>query len=193
MKESRLRNAITLNEINHWKHAIENELFIGDSNQGFIFKKFILPKLDIAACHAFSSYVHIAPEIVHLYNTLEKNQEMNPYSSSFKPVSSPSFINLIPRNDHLICIIGYARLGKFIANLDVQRLGSITGSELIKFISDVLIRNIDTWALSETLYKKLLLQNKIRMYVELSKYFSGYSKGKADFNRDIEFNLFSNV
>lgn len=160
------KNMFAVRELEYFKFKIESEFFGSSVDENFIFYRYELPKLDVAASHMFA-------QAFRSILTYKQALDLNPYSIDYKFVSKIFFINLIPRQDRLIVVIGHVKgIYGAVEGLRIDALGRLPEFAVVKLISDILVRRIDTWAMSIELYERLVFQDKISQYLKLrSDYF----------------------
>jgi hypothetical protein len=174
-KGARAKNIYAYKELEHLKDKMESELFLGPRQPGFTFHRYILPKLDLAACHIFS------PAFRPLL-TYEQALDLDPYSNDYQSVYPVFFINLIPRSDKLIVIIGHINgIHGVVEGLPINRLAMLSEGHVIKFISDIFVRRIDTWAMSISLYERLKFQDKISQFLKFRSDYFPYPRQRSFF------------
>jgi hypothetical protein len=163
------------------KNEVRGEL-IDLKTQFFTFKKIVLPKCDL-----FSSTVYAHPRKLSFSsrdNAEKYIAQLNPNNKYYSPHGITIFFNLIPEKETLIGIIGWPN--KDIHGLDLEEVNiDFLNSKLAeKFISDVLIKRVETWGLSISLWRNWKELGVDKKVIELiHKYLPPEMKSeKVDFN-----------
>ncbi|KIX22442.1 hypothetical protein SY27_00905 [Flavobacterium sp. 316] len=161
------------------KSLLESDLKRESKNFQFI--NFQLPRIDIC-----TSTVYSLPTAIILNDTLLQNLEIR---KTFPPISSSIFINLIPTNDALEVILGCHADKNIGGKLDLDKVKNYNQKAKIKMISDILIRHIETWFVSKSLYniwKSRKMDHEIIKQME--KYKPAHMKSKH-----VKFNIFHDI
>lgn len=141
-KNRYVRYVVTTKVSEHIKKLFEADIFGNSINFEFITLE--LPKIEVCTSTVFS-----LPEVMNInVDTLENIE-------SIPPVSNFNFINLIPTEKKLFVIFGEIRDDKLKEGLlNLKKVLNMPQKEQIKLISDILLRHIETWFVSESLYNK---------------------------------------
>ncbi|WP_201980328.1 hypothetical protein [Hymenobacter rubidus] len=145
-------------EISRWSkqvsYLLEKEVFSDDINEpkGFSFVHRVLPKyFEIAACSTSSSFVTLNSIEDSAFKTmLETHQFLD---DGLVPIAF-SFA-LIPVKGALHLVIGYPIGVTEIEGVPVNLFETLNSDDIYKFVSDVLMRRIETWCMSIAFYNQL--------------------------------------
>jgi hypothetical protein len=143
-------------ETQYYKMLLEKELFNSSTKTNFIFHRFELPRIEIATSTIYASGVH---EIFDY----DEISSIDPTSDKYTPMSKPLFINLIPRNDSLVIIIGHPITTDSIESIPINNIAGLSENGILKLLSHILIK-IETWGMSPTFHNKLKTQGKLDQY-----------------------------
>lgn len=130
------------------KKQIEEDLY--NNTEHFIFEHFELPRIDICT----TAIPGAMPEFDNL-NASNWSYWKN-IVDNFKYIEgsgATNFIILIPQNNSLNVIIGTNKK-KLFENFDLKKIASYTKEKKIAFISDLIVREIETWVISNKLYQE---------------------------------------
>lgn len=125
------------------KKQIEDDLYNHTDN--FIFDHFTLPRIDICT----TSLLGAIPE----FDNINMSRWLNKIDNHeiIEGLGATNFLILIPENEILNVIIGTNKKRLF-ENLDIERIINKTTDEKLVFLSDIIIREIETWVMSNKLY-----------------------------------------
>jgi len=124
------------------KNLFESDLKKVTTNFDFI--HFKLPLIEICTSTSYSYPNEVVLNKAQFKKLISKD--------SFLPLSRYYFINLIPTKGELNVILGYNLDKSLKLHLDLNKILRLTKKEKIKLISDILIRHIETWFVSKSLY-----------------------------------------
>lgn len=169
----------------YFRKLFQSEIESDYTQNFFLFKKFVLPKFEIFSSTSYSHPKH--------FKFRSRNEaefyiaQLNPNDVDYVPQVLPIFFNLIPEKEGLIVIIG--KLNKNLFGLATEEFdldfSIITVAE--KFVTDVLIKRVETWGLSINLWENWKSIGLDKTIIELiHKYLPVEMKFK-----DLDFNLFS--
>ncbi len=146
--------------------------------QNFIFSHYELDRIEICSstCYAFPGNKVPIDKIKLLSNF-----------KYYDPISSLIFFSLIPQKDKTILIVGTNKTKPdYKTLLIIKYLDEATMEQRLKYVSDVLIKHVETWFLSTQYYNKLSNTKKDKKIIKnIERYFHNSMKRK-----DIEFNMF---
>ncbi|OUJ67747.1 hypothetical protein BXP70_28600 [Hymenobacter crusticola] len=181
-KTQKAQRILAKKDCQFFKRSIEEELD-GIKNNSFSFGFIIrsMPKLDIAA-----SFIHGSANTS--FNPYNINAALiaDPASSHYIPASNPVFINLIPRNDHTVLVMGSFRDYKIFNNYTIKDVLAMNDKDALKIINYFLLAT-DGWFMSRRLFDRLSFQDKIEKMFEVIKNFG--KSGALDYR----FNIFDGI
>lgn len=144
----------------------------------FDFISFKLPRIDVCTSTTYSLPVAIR---INTKEVLEKE--------FFPPAGNMNFINLIPNGNYLYVILGCLSDPKLKGGIDLQRVRNLDDKSKTKLISDILIRHVETWFVSKSLFNKWNQRNlTIEIIKQIEKYFPVHMK-----NKYVKFNMFHDL
>jgi hypothetical protein len=151
----------------------------------FKFHTFEIPKIEVAASALFS-YEHdlsITKDEYNLRKPLTKNNASK---------TKPFFINIIPRENSSVIIVGYAKGASRIENWSVNQIDQLSRKDLLKLVSDILVKRIDNWCISFRFYEFMKRTGGDQKVVDFkhSYFFHPTSEQILIKEMEIEFNLF---
>ena len=138
----------------------------------FHFNVFELPKLEICASAIYS-----------LESVGETNRRLQLSDLEVKHLPC-LIINIIPQKTKTILLIGYHTLSKDLCEKVVKEYYEFDEKGLVKLVSDMLIRNFETWAFSSNIYEKKIKKRE-DIFLDLMNNYIGkmqFSNEKIDFN-----------
>ncbi len=155
-KITRARRLLAKKDLQHYKMLIEKELWADTRTSNFKFYRFELPKIEIATSAIYGGA---------FYRTLDYNEIFNlkPLSGEYIPVSKPIFINLIPRENSLLMILGHAIAVDSIESIPVSKIPTLHQTEVFKLLSRILAK-IETWGMSKALHSKWKSEGKMDQF-----------------------------
>ena len=149
------------------KELLEIEIFGLSNNENFIFSYREISKLDICSCACYQMIENL------------------PITNTDDFFNSYVFFNLFPNGDKTILLVGvYSGLKDNDAL--IKYLDNANEFELLKYISDTLIKHVETWIVSVDLYQKWKSKNFDKLILEKKEEFLPFEKK----NEEIEFNIF---
>ncbi len=183
-KVTRARRLFSKKDLQHYKMLIEKELWNGIATSNFTFYRFELPRIEIATSTIYGGA---------FYRTLDYNKisKLNPLSNEYIPVSKPIFINLIPRDNSLLMVLGHVISLTSIESIPVSKIPYLQQNEVLKLLSKILAKT-ETWGMSKALYDKWKLQGKIKKYFDFRHKWLAGSIQIIPPSGFINFNIFSN-
>lgn len=174
-----LKFSLSIREGKFIKKLFESDLKKATTNFEFI--HFKLPLIEVCTSTSYSFPKEIRLDNTQLKELISKD--------SFPPFSRYYFINLIPTKDELNVILGYNLDQVLKLHLDLNKISRLTKNEKMKLISDILIRHVETWFISKSLYniwRDRKLDNEILR--QIGKYLPAKMKEKY-----VRFNLFHDI
>lgn len=133
-----------------------------------------IPRIEICTSTAFS-FTSLADNLVFKNNSYKKEEPM------------PSVIlNLIPTTVDSKFIIGYNKVNEKYLKDKIMGYKLLSESNLLKVISDMLIRNFEMWACSKSFYQKSIKPREL----ELTELLNLHVKEKQFSADPIRFNIF---
>lgn len=159
------------------KRLFEKNLKEVDVND-FNFISFKLPKIDVCTSSTYS-----LPLAIKIKSDEILKRE------SFPIAGNMNFVNLIPHGKHLNVILGCLSDENLKGRLDLKKIEKYDDKSKIKLISDILIRHIETWFISNSLYN-IWNQRKLTTEIirQIEKYFPVHMK-----NKHVKFNMFHDL
>lgn len=151
------------------------------NTRNFEFIHLTLPKMEVC-----TSTTYAFPIKIKIDSKLEK--EINT-ENSLPLISTPIFINLIPENKNLNLILGCLNNKKLKGRIDLEKIKKYNQKQHIKLVSDILIKHIETWFVSVSLYN-LWVQRKMNLTIleNMKNYRPAQMKTKH-----IRFNIFQDI
>ncbi|REE07613.1 hypothetical protein DFQ09_1203 [Winogradskyella pacifica] len=161
------------------KFLFEQDLNGNTRNFDFIYLN--LPKLEVCTSTSYTLPVSISFD-ADQWQAI-KSKETIPL------INTPIFINLIPKDNQLNTILGCISDKTLKGRIDVNKIERYNQKEQIKLISDILIKHVETWFVSKTLYN-LWTQRKLEKEIlkQIKKYRPAIMKRK-----NIKFNMFQDI
>jgi hypothetical protein len=159
------------------KILFEKDLFEGTTHFEFI--NFNLPRIEVCTSTTYTIPFSLSQELIY---ELEMGKLDN-------PLISPIFINLIPNKTGLNVILGCLSDTNAKGRLKLSKISALPQKEKIKLISDILIKHVETWFVSLSLYntwKQRKMDNEILTYI--AKYLAPEMKLKH-----LKFNMFQDI
>jgi hypothetical protein len=126
------------------KGLLESDL--NSESKHFKFLHFQLPRIEVC-----TSTVYSMPQDIILNDLLLRDLASR---DTFPPISCTNFINLIPTKDKLEIIIGCDVDQSLHGGIELDQVSKYDQEAKIKLISDILIRHVETWFVSTSLYNK---------------------------------------
>lgn len=159
------------------KLLFEKDLSEGSCHFEFIYFK--LPKIEVCTSTSYCLPIILSPQVIHDI----ENETIT------KPTISPILINLIPSETELNVILGCLSDKEIKGRLELNKIANLTQKEKIKFISDILIKHVETWFVSISLYNTWK-QRKMNHEIlnQITKYIPAEKKLSY-----IKFNMFQDV
>lgn len=185
LKEKKGKFEASIDELLFYKHEFEDALSSPDLKP-FIFHTFFLPDLQICTSTIYCDYAGKF-KLVGEHRGRE-NKILNSIPVGFPP---NVFINLIPQLKSTVMIIGFH-------SADVDDLSDLVKSyqymetqDLIKAVSDILIKSIETWYCSPSFYEHNIRPNQNTIIDLIVECLGGF-EGIEHKEKEIAFNIFGN-
>lgn len=147
---------------------------LNSTQQSFNFITLFIPKIDVCASATFS-YSSLAENLVYEDNSYKKTEPM-----------PAVIVNLIPTLSDTKFIIGYNKVSEKHIKDKVDKLQKLDQKKLLKEINDLLIRNFEMWACSDSFYQ----QNIKSRELELTRLMNFYTRENQFSPEPISFNIF---
>jgi len=165
-----LANQYLMWDLEYDMACINEDLKSGSS--AFHFEVFSLPKVEIS-CSACFSLVSFADNLVKTEKGFQKTEPI------------PAVVmNLIPNRDGTKLILGYNLISEKYLAEPIAKFRDLEMEELLKVVSDFIIRSVEMWACSDGFYKKHVFARKDILISLLNQYVlkNQFSTEKIDFN-----------
>ena len=160
------------------------QLLEGDLNhttKSFDFISFKLPRIDIC-----TSTVYSLPTAIQLDKKLLIDLEEK---ETFPPTSATNFVNIIPIKDGLEIILGCHNQKDLKGKMKLEKIALLNEKDKIKLLSDILIRHIETWFVSKSLFNTWESRKMAsEILKQMEKYRPHYMKSKH-----VRFNMFHDL
>jgi hypothetical protein len=191
------RAEIQLSCFEYYLKLFENEL-TEKSNKSFLslfpprrhfkFHTIVIPKIEVAASATFS-YAEDVPMTREEYNLIKPLNEKT--AAYIKPI----FINIIPRENNTVIIVGYGKGATRIELMAANKIDKLSTKEIYKLLSDILIKRIDHWCISVPFFEKMKKTGNDKKVINLKhEYFTHpLSSLQLIVEMDLDFNLFSEM
>lgn len=157
---------------------IENNL--KNKSTDFCFYNFSLPKIEICSSGVFSFPIKVR---------IDKNMiSYIKYCENIPHKCSTNFFHLIPFNNKLEVIVGCHKDDGLNGKLDIDAIKLMSEKEKFKFISDVLVKYVETWFISKSLFNHWSEKKMDKKILEEKKNF--YQIFRYNHLKKIELNIF---
>jgi hypothetical protein len=158
------------------KMLLESDL--KNSTKHFDFINFTLPRIDICTSTAYSlpAAIDIDDKIIEEFENME----------TIPPFSAVNFVNIIPIKNGLEVILGCHNQNDLKGKLQLEKISLMNEKDKFKLLSDILIRHIETWFVSKSLFNTWKSRN---MASEILKQMEKYRPHNMK-RRHIKFNMF---
>lgn len=162
-----------------FKELIENDIVNNTKNFEFIVLK--LPAAQVCTSTVYSPPMPLIGVDDQFLNRVET-------SPSLKPPNTIVLVSLIPTKTSTFCILGQPVDTSLPDRINLNRITKYSPKEKIKFVSDVLIKRIESWCVSIDLYESWKKGNRDKQVIyEIQKYLPDHMK-----SQQIKFNLLKN-
>lgn len=161
------------------KSLLESD--IHQHTRNFKFINFQLPRIDVC-----TSTVYTVPTKISVNEILLKKLKTK---ETTQPISSSIFVNLIPTNTKLEVILGCEIDKKLKGKLELDKIDGYNQKTKIKLISDILIKHIESWFVSRSLYN--VWRNR-KMDYEILKQMEKYRPVNMK-SKYVKFNMFHDI
>jgi hypothetical protein len=190
------KHELSLQILDHFLKLFEHDLnryrikalTIFRPSKHFKFHTYEIPKIEIATSSIYSipKDLSLRKDEYHLRIPINKN-----VISKILPI----FINIIPRDNTSVVILGYAKGVSKIENVLISKLNKLPTKDLLKLISDILIKRIDNWCCSVKFYEELKSMNRDKEVIRLKHDYLIHPASKLNLIKemDLNFNLFEGL
>lgn len=190
------RGELQLNFYNYYLKIFEKELKVKSNKSPLIlfsprrhfeFHTLEIPKIEVAASAVFS-YAEDVPMTKDEYDLIK------PLNAKTASYIKPFFINIIPKENSSVIILGYAKGAAKLEFMPVSQIDKLSTKAIYKLISDILIKRIDHWCISVPFFDKMKKVGKDKKVIDLKHEYFTYplSNLRLFVDMDLEFNLFGN-
>lgn len=164
--------------INH-QFVIGNILFRGTKKWAPTFHVFRIPKQKIVCSAIYCPYMELDDALANRYLNFK------PTSYGFPFFHTSIYFHCIPTNDELIVIFGFHKNVHKIEGIPVEDFKFLKDEHVLMLVSTMLIKRVETWGISESLYKDWDRAGLIKLILDTMPYYINNCAENVDL-----FNLF---